>query len=171
MSKMTFFFDQDGQEAQCVFDVTYTGLPVAAIIAMKANVWDNLRPETGSECSLIRITLREGNDTFEVTYSEAGTGVGSTSPVSNCILVSKHTIAGRNGRFFWPGAGEGSVDANGRLTTAKLAAWQLILDQVMVDIDAGPVSLHVERADGTLVQVDRLDIRPVIGTQRRRLYN
>lgn len=163
-----FHFLQEGLIAQCVFDLFY-GPGSTGLAGAKVAIWDNLKGACSTDLVLEKITLDgTGN---ELPVNESASSPTDALPPTVSALVAKVTATGRNGRFFWPGIPESSVNGNGRWTAGAQALFQGLLDDVMTDLAADDIVMRFERSDLSIATVDSLSLRTYIGTQRRRLHN
>lgn len=141
---------------------------------------------TTTRCTGTYLTIGNGPENFTIfvapTTAQVGTSTAEKLPQNCAYLVQK--ITGRpgrsgKGRCFLPGvAPEGSVDDTGvinagGITSAQAACntWKNGLDTGAADEITPMVVLHNEGIVGSTVPslVTRLQISPVIATQRRRL--
>ena len=169
MPEIVFSFEQGGQLAQVTFEISGEPDLALAAQAVRTAVWDNLRSETSTDCTLQTITARDSGGSQDLVVDEQGQGPGAAVPVNCAFLVTKVTPVGRNGRFFWPGLRESSVDAAGRLGAGTLTSMQASLDSVMTDLAAAGIAMNVRTSPTVLRVATSLSVGTIIGRQGRRL--
>lgn len=109
------------------------------------------------------------------TWTEplTGGGLGPQAAPNIALLVEKVTASGGRsgrGRCYIPAINEEGVRADGSLLGSDLAAFQTIVDEWLVDIEAntsGMFLFHAASSDPT--KVTKLNVDPKVATQRRRL--
>ena len=174
MANTVLRFDQGGQRAEVALEFFgVTDVPVF-LQWVEDELWDAFKAQTSQQCTLDEIIHYQGGGSTVRVVDEDGGNVGNAAPSSNTYLIAKiPTIAGRAGRFFWPGVVETSVDESGRLLSGSLTALQAAADAFITALDASAYGLYIVRPGPpeVLSEVDSLQVRTVIGTQRRRLYN
>jgi len=171
MANTVLTFSQGGQEAQVTYQF-FGVLDVEDFLDfMEVDFWGPLRPITSQGTTLDSISHGQSGQTTERIVDVNGTLFGSTSPISNCMLVPKNVATGRRGRSFWPGISELEVDGAGRLDSGFLTTAQAAWDAAFTAIDASPYGLFVERVGPPPTQdpVTGFSVGNVIGTQRGRL--
>lgn len=171
MARAVFRFDQGGQEAQVVWDIDVLTTAVFAASQLRADVWDNLKARTSNECDLVDITVTDGNTTHINNVNEPGTRVAAVLPSSNGALITKVADQGRNGRMFWPGLPEADIDATGRFSVSAQGAWNTAITAMdsAVSNQTDYVGRIFRDPPAVSATFESFSLRPVIGTQRRRL--
>lgn len=105
-----------------------------------------------------------------------GEANGSAVPPNTCVLATWIATGGRayrNGRSYFPGADESSVDASGQLNAATVNLWQqdaeLFLDKTFAEDLALCVVSRTSPSTGIARTVTGVAIQSQMATQRRRL--
>lgn len=128
-----------------------------------------------------KITWSSAAGTVRETFVNVPGGDASAALIGAvAILVHKRTtLPGRRGRgrMFIPGPGEGAVDGTGTLTAGRLVDWQTAVDAMELAMRTNsayePTLLHNELVLPAVAPaptvIDRFDVSPKCGIQRRRL--
>lgn len=105
-----------------------------------------------------------------------GEASGEAVPPNVCVLATWIATGGRayrNGRSYFPGADESSVDASGELNSATVNLWQADCESFLTNIDAEGLALCVvsrtSPSSGITRTVTGVAVQSQMATQRRRL--
>lgn len=147
--------------------------------------WDeNLQTVTDADYTLASVRVEGDVDSVEKAFNLAGSLSGTGLP-SNCALIRYKKAIGKGprngGRNFWPGLlAEAQVDERGTIAPANLTTLTAAFGAFFVDIEAAspawvesiPQAVTDTSISPPIVpwpEVITSGLRPVIGTQRRRV--
>lgn len=169
-AEVTFGVDNQGSTLTATLiadtvDTAYSNSGIAAEIA--------------DDVDLTTILVKKGPNATGASASEPsgnpGTGGEQSSP-NTAWLVRKETASGGragHGRFFLPGVPDGSMFANGQITSGHVTAMQLALDTFLLELEAQDIPMVVLHGAGSPIStptlVTGLLCQTTAATQRRRL--
>lgn len=169
--------------AQTTFGVT---CPIGAIPAdvmtpvNQALQFSDFCAQMSNEVSITSILVKVGpNETGPMGESASnypGKVVSTPVPPNVAILVKKATALGgrkAQGRLFLPGAPENQVSSGGQLNPPHVDALQATMDKFLQGLTTYNSAMHLlhtlENSPVPPYPVMRLDVNPLVATQRRRL--
>lgn len=146
-----------------------------ADLATIGTLWaDDMLDEMNASFAYRQFRARVASGTlYSLDFNELGHGGGAGMTPQIAYLIKKFTgVPGRShqGRMYYPGADEPSVDTDGRVLAAKVTGLQTMFDAFLASLGTlgvDPVLLHTASSDADVVL--GFTAQPVVATQRRRL--
>lgn len=153
------------EAAESLFDA-YTG-PLAA------NMSNSVEMQSVNYVDLSSTTGDSG--LWVAPAPGSGDAVSNAVPPAVCVLTTWAATGGRafrNGRSYFPGADEGSVDAAGQLNGPTVTAWQGNVDDFLTALQNDDLALVVVSKTSATTGVARTvlsgSVQSSMATQRRR---
>lgn len=162
-----------------------SGTMLQLAITVNAQWQANLRAQMDSDYTLASVRVESDVSSLEQPFNNAGTRASSGSP-SNVALIRFKKALGKGrrnaGRNFWPGfLSNSEVDERGTILVSRLTTLTTSFNAFFDGVEAGPDGPWVESIPQAVTEeslstpivpwptVQTSGLRPVIGTQRRRV--